>query len=56
MSVTFSKSVVPLPPSEYRDQLIVALISGQDVRKWTDKSLYEWAAAMADRILHNGTE
>lgn len=37
-----------------RQQLIVALISGQDVRKWNVPALVEWATAIADSILQAG--
>lgn len=34
-----------------RMQIIVALISGQDVRTWNEDALVAWATAIADRIL-----
>lgn len=39
-----------------RNQLIVALISGQDVRKWNEKALVEWATSIADKILQDGQQ
>lgn len=34
-----------------RMKIIIALISGQDVRKWDESALIVWASAMADRLL-----
>ncbi len=41
--------------SDKRLQIIIALISCQDVRKWDEEALYQWASAMANRILQDGT-
>lgn len=37
-----------------RNELIVKLISGQDVRKWDVKALVEWARTVADEMLGEG--
>lgn len=34
-----------------RTELIIRLIGTQDVRKWDEQKLYDWAAKMADIIL-----
>lgn len=39
-----------------RQQLIIALISGQDARKWDVKALVEWAEAVADKMLEGGID
>lgn len=39
-----------------RNAIIVALISGQDVRKWNIPALVEWATAVADKLLQDGPQ
>lgn len=34
-----------------RTELVIALISGQDVRKWDVTALVQWAQAVAAKIL-----
>ena len=35
-----------------RKQIIIALISGQDARKWDPKTLVQWAESVADNMLN----